>query len=225
MIEIASLYSDCQVTAVDLSFASLAYAQRKTNELEIDNINYLQADILNLQLLDGDFDVIKCEGVLHHMDNPMAGWKVLTDLLKPGGLMTIGLYSEFARTDIVKVREKITSSKVGSSEAEIKKFRELITNSKDYQKLHFAQDFFSLSEFRDLIFHVQEHRFTLLQVKNYLNKLGLKFCGFKDKDIVSKFRKFHGMESDIYDLALWHQFEESNTFTFRGMYQFWCQKS
>ena len=37
----------------------------------------------------------------------MAGWRVLTDCLKPGGLMWIGLYSELARQHIVKIREEI----------------------------------------------------------------------------------------------------------------------
>ena len=77
---------------MDLSLASLAYAKRKTTELEITNIEYLQADILKLDQLEQKFDIIESAGVLHHMDEPMAGWRVLTDLLKPGGLMMIGLY-------------------------------------------------------------------------------------------------------------------------------------
>jgi hypothetical protein len=77
---------------------------------------------------------------------------------------------------------------------------------------------------RDLIFHVQEHRFTILQIEDCLNDLGLKFCGFEDQDITSRFKEFHGEESNICDLLLWHEFEESNTNTFIGMYQFWCQK-
>jgi hypothetical protein len=94
----------------------------------------------------------------------------------------------------------------------------------DVKQLSTSSDFFSLSEFRDLVFHVQEHRFTLPQIKNCLNELGIKFCGFEDKDIVSRFKKFHGEEVDICDLVLWHQFEERNPQAFAGMYQFWCQK-
>ena len=78
------------------------------------------------------------------------------------------------------------------------------------------RDFFSLSEFRDLIFHGQEHRFTLPQIKNCLNELGLKFCGFENTELVSNFRELHGNETDIYDLELWHQFEESKPKAFIG---------
>ena len=81
-----------------------------------------------------------------------------------------------------------------------------------------------MSTLRDLVFHIQEYRFTCLEIKNCLEKLGLKFCGFGNKDIISNFRKFHSKDADIYDLELWHQFEENNPLTFGSMYQFWCQK-
>ena len=110
-IETASRFSNCHVTAVDLSLASLAYAWRKTNELGLDNLSYLQADILQLHQIGKEFDIIESSGVLHHMDKPMAGWRVLVDLLKPSGLMKIGLYSELARSQIVKTRKEIASSK------------------------------------------------------------------------------------------------------------------
>jgi len=225
-IETASYFSDCQVTAVDLSLASLAYAKRKTTELGITNLEYLQADILKLDQLEQKFDIIESVGVLHHMDEPMAGWRVLTDLLKPGGLMCIGLYSELARQHIVEVRKKITLLGVGTSESEIREFRRSLvkSNDKNHQLLIKSSDFFSLSTLRDLIFHVQEHRFTLPQIKNCLDELGLKFCGFENKDTVSNFREFHGKDADVYDLALWHQYEKSSPRAFAAMYQFWCQK-
>ena len=222
----ASRFSDCQVTAVDLSLASLAYAKRKTAELGITNLEYLQADILKLNNLKQEFDIIESAGVLHHMDEPMAGWRVLTDLLKPGGLMHIGLYSELARQNIVEVQKEITLQRVGISEFEMRKFRRSLAESNDenQQLLTKSSDFFNLSSLRDLIFHVQEHRFTLPQIKNCLDELGLKFCGFENKDAISNFMGFHGKNVDIYDLALWHQYEKSNPRAFATMYQFWCQK-
>ena len=71
---------------------------------------------------------------------------------------------------------------------------------------------------------MQEHRFILPKIQHDLNELGLKFCGFEDKDIISRFKYFHNEGSDIFDLELWYQFEENNPETFEGMYQFWCQK-
>jgi SAM-dependent methyltransferase len=225
-IRAASRFSDCQVTAVDLSLASLAYAKRKTAELGITNLRYLQADILNLNNLEQDFDVIESAGVLHHMDEPMAGWRVLRDMLKPGGLMKIGLYSELARQQIVKIKDEIVFLNVGTSRAEIRNFRKSLMASeiKGHQQITSFADFFSLSAVRDLIFHVQEHRFTLPKIKKCLDELKLEFCGFEDKNAISNFRELHGEQANIYDLVLWHQYEESNPSAFVGMYQFWCQK-
>ena len=222
----ASRFSNCHVTAVDLSLASLSYAKRKSNELLFTNIDYLQGDILHLHQVDKEFDIIESSGVLHHMDEPMAGWRVLVDVIKPGGLMKIGLYSKLARHHIEEIREEIASLGLGTSATEVRKFRQSLVESHDenHQLLTKSPDFFSFSTLRDLIFHVQEHRFTLPQIKNCLNELGLKFCGFENEVATSNFREFHGNEADIYDLEIWHQFEVRNPQAFAGMYQFWCQK-
>lgn len=49
----------------------------------------MQADILDLELMNQTFDIIESSGVLHHMKNPLAGWKVLANCLKPSGLMRV----------------------------------------------------------------------------------------------------------------------------------------
>ena len=85
------------ITAVDVSRTSLAYASIKTKELGLGNITFMHGDILDLGRVGQTFDYICCTGVLHHMENPVAGWRVLRDLQKPGGLMRIGLYSRAGR--------------------------------------------------------------------------------------------------------------------------------
>ena len=91
-ISTASRFKNAKVLAIDLSFSSLAYAKRKTEELGFKNIDYMQADILDLGKLNRKFNIIESAGVLHHMDDPIAGWRVLTDCLELGGLMKIGLF-------------------------------------------------------------------------------------------------------------------------------------
>ena len=108
----------------------------------------------------------------------------------------------------------------------MKCFRDMIIKSnKDHHKevLQFS-DFYSLSELKDLLFHVQEHQFTIPKIKDHLDKLGLKFCGFEKKQMVSDFTKINKTKDDPYDLCKWQAYEKSNPQTFAGMYQFWCQK-
>ena len=224
-IQTASQFYGCKVTAIDLSLASLAYAKRKTDEIKLNNLEYVQADILNLHHMKERFDIIESVGVLHHISEPMVGWRALKNLLKRGGLMRIGLYSQLARQHIEEIRKEIKLLSIGTSEAEMRNFRRIIIGSskESHQQLTMSKDFFSLSDLRDLIFHVQEHRFTIPHIAHCLEELDLRFCGFGNQDIISNFRVFHGKDANIYDLNLWHKYEKSNPKTFIEMYQFWCQ--
>jgi tetratricopeptide (TPR) repeat protein/SAM-dependent methyltransferase len=226
-ITTASRFKDSEVIAVDLSLASLAYAKRKTGEFDIDNINYIQADILKLRELNRQFDIIESVGVLHHMDDPIAGWKVLVDCLNQGGLMRIGLYSELARASVINYRAELARLNISPTEKNITKVRAKIVTAGDQvsTELRTWGDFFSTSELRDLIFHVQEHRFTLLEIKDHLGQLGLEFCGFEAPKIVEKFKAAYSSKEATYDLLKWNEFEQKNPNTFDRMYQFWCQKS
>ena len=224
----ASRFKNSHVTAIDLSFSSLAYAKRKTEELGILNIDYLQGDILEIGILDTKFDVIESVGVLHHMADPVAGWKVLTNHQKPNGFMKIGLYSDLARQHIVKLRDMINRENIALDKTGIIDFRRQIIKLNDtaFNKLQNSSDFYSLSAVRDLLFHVQEHRFTIPKINKIIKELGLEFIGFEFENSFPK-RKFkitHPIENSIYDLNKWHQHEILNPRLFAGMYQFWVQK-
>lgn len=225
----ATRFANCKVLAIDLSLSSLSYATRKTRQLGISNIDYMQADILDLDNMDKQFDLIECAGVLHHMAEPLAGWKILTELLKPGGLMKIGLYSELARKSVVEIREKIAEMGLLPNTDNILKLRAEALNSdaEVFTKIKRFRDFNSTSELRDLLFHVQEHRFSLPQIKNNLEVLGLNFAGFEFVDIsrLNLFKQANPEPQALYCLDTWHQFELENPNTFAGMYQFWLQKN
>ncbi|MBL4691523.1 MAG: tetratricopeptide repeat protein [Rhodospirillales bacterium] len=227
----ARRFSNARVLAVDLSLSSLSYALRKTNEFGFPNIEYAQADIMELGGLGRRFDLIECVGVLHHLGDPLAGWRVLVDLLRPQGLMKIGLYSETARQDIVRGRALIAEQGYTSSPEDIRRCRQdIITQGQDgnpeMAKICNAKDFFSLSNCRDLLFHVQEHRFTLPQIKDALQTLELEFLGFEmqDQKPMKMFRKSNPNRAALTSISRWHDFELENPHTFRGMYQFLCKK-
>lgn len=225
-IAAANRFNNSKVLAIDLSLSSLAYAKRKTQELGIQNIEYMQSDILCLRDLNHQFDIIECAGVLHHMNDPIAGWEVLADCLRPGGLMRIGLYSEMARKHVVDYRNRIAEAGLVTSEDSIRSIRTSIARCDDDSSKIICSvlDYFSMSEMRDLLFHVQEHRFTIPQIEENLMKLGLEFCGFEANHIVAAFKELNPTKGAEYDLYEWHTFEQDNPRAFAGMYQFWCQK-
>ena len=225
-IDTAARFKNAKVLAIDLSLSSLAYAQRKTEAFGVQNLEYMQADLLDLGQLNKTFDIIESSGVLHHMEKPMAGWKVLVSCLKVGGLMKIGLYSELARQHIVKMREEIQQLNTETDHIGMKRFRNGVIRSKapHHQLIISSPDFHSMGSLQDLLFHVQEHRFTIPQIQHCLTKLGLKFCGFEVGTITQDFKRTNSGEDDAYDLIKWHTYEQAHPHAFAGMYQFWCQK-
>ena len=105
----AARFPHASITAVDVSRRSLAYATIKAQEHGFDKLAFLHGDILDLDILGQTFDYICCTGVLHHMEEPLAGWHVLVRLLRPGGLMRIGLYSRAGRKAVAKAQDAATS--------------------------------------------------------------------------------------------------------------------
>ena len=216
------------VLAVDLSLGSLAYAARKTAELGLSNIAYAQADILALGKLERRFDIIECAGVLHHLADPLAGWRVLSELCKPGGYMLMALYSEQGRKDLRPVAELVAAGGYGTSADELRRFRAdvlaLDETSKAGSIVSTRDDFYSLSMLRDLAFHVQEHRFTIGKIDHALRELGLEFCGFGlTPNIRDRFQARFGA-ADLASLPLWDTFESENPGTFAAMYHLVVRK-
>ncbi len=228
-ISTALAYPDTKLLAVDLSLASIAYAKRKTNELGLKNISYGQADIMELRSLDRKFDIIECAGVLHHMHDPQKGWQVLCDLLKDDGFMLIGLYSEIGRRDIVAAREFIQTHGYGSDIADIRKCRkDLLAQDEGNLARQVLRhgDFYAASACRDLIFHVQEHRFTIPLLVEAFEQLNLEFLGFtvNFKHQEEAYKRTYPDDKNMNDLDNWNQFEEENPDLFSGMYKFWVRK-
>jgi tetratricopeptide (TPR) repeat protein/SAM-dependent methyltransferase len=196
--------------------------------LGVTNIEYAQADILRAASIGRTFDVIESGGVLHHLDDPMAGWRALLTLLRPGGLMFLGLYSEQGRQGVVAGRDFITARGYRQTADDIRRFRQDVASAPDAPvgKLLRSPDFFSVSGCRDLFFHACEHRMSLPQIDSFLRENELTFLGFHlESQWLQKFRRRHPDEAALTDLALWHEFETEHPPAFGAMYHFWLQKA
>jgi len=219
----AQKYLGARVLAVDLSLGSLSYAKRNTPAPLAAHIEYAQGDILKLATIGRDFDVIDCSGVLHHMADPLEGWRILLTLLRPGGLMHLGFYSEAGRKDVVAARSFIADRGFGSTPPEIRRCRQELLNTPLAGVARFA-DFFTTSECRDLLFHVHEARMTIPAIAAFIGEHHLKFLGFEFAAPDRLRNHFAASGWSLTDLDRWHEFETRHPNTFSGMYQFWVQK-
>jgi SAM-dependent methyltransferase len=230
-IATARRFADSSVLAVDLSLASLAYAKRKTLELGVPNIAYRHADLLALGSLGERFHLVEASGVLHHLEDPLAGWRVLAGLAEPGGFMRIGLYSERGRRHMVHGRQFIAQRGFDATPAGIRACRAAIraaTQDELLARIARNEDFYSLSGCRDMLFHVQEKRFSLPEVAAMIDALGLRFLGFEFPDsgiTVSRYRARFPADALMRNLDNWHRYEQDNPDCFARMYQFWVRKT
>ncbi len=226
-IQFVQRFRGVRVLAVDLSLSSISYAKRKTQELGITNIEYAQADILKLGNIARTFDIIESVGVLHHLADPFAGWRILLSRLRPGGFMGLGFYSEIARRHVAKTREIIAARGYASTPDDIRRFRQdlAVHEGAELNWLSKVPDFYSTSACRDLLFHVQEHRLTLDQIESFIDELGLHFIGFElDPDALRQYRARFTDDPFGTNLRNWARFEADNPDTFVGMYRFWIQQ-
>ena len=229
----AARYGDIKITAVDLSVTSLTYGMRKCHELGVNNVQFIKSDILNLISLNKKFDVIECSGVLHHMSSPNDGLRVLKNILKPGGYLKLGLYSELARKFVVKMKEYIKIKNYSDTPEDMKKFRNDIFNHQENNisndivtKLFLSNCFWNLSGVRDLIFHKQEYRYCIDELMEIFNLFNFEFLGFViQKDILDYFTEKFPNDKYKSNLKNWDYLEKNHPEIFGGMYQFWLKNN
>jgi SAM-dependent methyltransferase len=227
VLELAQSYRGAHVLAIDLSLSSLAHAKRRTPSRLADKVEFAQADIMALGSLDRRFDLINAAGVFHHMPDPWAGWREIVRLMKPDGVMQVGLYSAHARRDIVTARQIIADRGYRPTAADIRRLRHDLTTSGDrftFMRLH---DYFTVSTCRDLLFHVHEVQTTIPEIQAFLADNGLRFIGFDFGALEGQehYRNLFARNGwSLGDLGRWDTFERENPQVFAGMYIFWVQK-
>jgi ubiquinone/menaquinone biosynthesis C-methylase UbiE len=227
-VQVAQIYPNARLLAVDISRTSLAYAQRKTRELGLRNIEYAQADILKLGAIGRAFDRIESVGVLVTFAEPEIGWRVLISLLRPGGKMRIGLYSEAARRVIAEARAHIAERGYRAAAEDIRKCRQdIIREAQRWKMLIGSRDFYSMSGCRDLMFNVVESCHTIPEIAAFLQDNDLSFLGFEfseDPSVIERFQKQFQDPDALTNLDHWHAFEADHPETFWGMYLFTLRK-
>ena len=226
---------DAAVTAIDVSLSSLAYASRKAEELGLTDVDFLQADLLECPAWGRQFDVVESVGVLHHLEDPAAGFEALAGRLRAGGLLKVGVYSRRGRAPMDRARALLAERGLIPSHGiagpdRVRAAREtllpLLRNDPGLRPLLEVRDLYALSSFRDLLLHPLETAFDLQGIGTLLRSNGLRFLGFAElpRSTLAAFRaRFPEPEAET-DLGAWDAFEAERPSTFLGMYRFWCQR-
>lgn len=207
------------ILAIDLSRTSLAYAIDRTGARSRERIRFALADLLAVRELGQRFEVIEAMGVLHHLDDPEAGLRALMEVLQPGGIIGIGLYSAAARARLDVVRQRFGRDDALTDD-EVRSFRAWALAGLDAPDLLHSPDFYSIGGCRDAFFHVREHRYSLDQIGEMLDRAGLTLLAVQTPSMAAE--RLAALP-DPADLAGWAAAEREHDDLFLGMYELWAR--
>jgi SAM-dependent methyltransferase len=94
IINVAQYFQNCKFVGADISKNSLEIANEIKKKNKIENIDFVQKNILTDISKLGKFDSILCMGVLHHLSNPKKGLQILSKMLNPDGIIFLYVYGK-----------------------------------------------------------------------------------------------------------------------------------
>jgi carbamoyltransferase len=86
-----------RVIGADMCLNSLRLAERFRREHRLSRVRFVQMNLFRPCFRPGHFDVVLCNGVLHHTGDPRGGFERLVPLVRPGGFIIVGLYNKYGR--------------------------------------------------------------------------------------------------------------------------------
>lgn len=104
------------VTALDLSRQSLGRARLHCLLHGLRGVNFLAGDLCDAAVAEGPFGLIDAYGVLHHLEDPLAGLRSLASRLCEGGILRVMVYSRYARREEEAIRRALRILKVRKPE-------------------------------------------------------------------------------------------------------------
>jgi SAM-dependent methyltransferase len=183
------LNPEAQVVAVDLSAGALEVAKERCRRSGADRVEFHHLSLYDVDRLPGEFDLINCVGVLHHLPDPVRGIQSLAAKLAPGGIMHIFVYGELGRWEIGLMQEAIAlvqgdkrgdyidGVKVGRSIfAALPENNRLVRREKERWSLENHRD----ESFADMYVHPQEIDYNISTLFELIDASGLEFVGFSN---------------------------------------------
>jgi ubiquinone/menaquinone biosynthesis C-methylase UbiE len=89
------LMAECgaaEVVGVDLSERNVDTCRGRAERRGLTQCSFVQGSLMEIPFPDAAFDVVWCNGVLHHSEDPDRGLAELTRILRPGGRLWLYLY-------------------------------------------------------------------------------------------------------------------------------------
>ncbi|MEM9164055.1 MAG: class I SAM-dependent methyltransferase [Cyanobacteria bacterium P01_F01_bin.4] len=183
------LNPQAQVEAIDMSAGALDVARERCRRSGADRVTFHHLSLYDADQLPGQFDLINCVGVLHHLPDPIRGIQALAPTLAPGGLMHIFVYAALGRFEISLMQQAIAllqGDRQGDYRDGVQVGRQLFANLPEtnrlvqYEKTRWAAENQRDECFADMYVHPQEIDYTIDTLFDLIEASGLAFLGFSN---------------------------------------------
>ena len=185
LIQLAQLLTDAgrpyEITYLDLSEASRRIAEKRAKVRKLQGITFVTGSLLNAAA-HGPFDYIDCCGVLHHLDDPQAGFDALSGALAPDGGMGLMVYAPHGRSGVYPLQAAFGAALEGMKPRDRLKRAKAI-----YAKIPDAHPFKRNTRvvdhksgdagFYDLLLHSTDRAFSITELLEMLGAAGLDYTG------------------------------------------------
>jgi carbamoyltransferase len=152
-----------RVIGTDMCLNSLRLAEKFRREHGIRHVRFLQMNLFKPCFKPEQFDVVLCNGVLHHTADPRGGFEIIQRLVRPGGYIVIGLYNTYGRlmTDLRRNIFRVTGGRGKWLDA--------------YLRSRFVTPDKRRAWFNDQYRHPHESKHTIDEVLEWFDRVGLEF--------------------------------------------------
>ncbi len=183
------LNSQASVVGIDLSAGALAVAKERCQRSGANRVEFHHLSLYDVEQLPGEFDLINCVGVLHHLPDPIRGIQALAKKLAPGGLMHIFVYGELGRWEIQLMQKAIAllqADKRGDYRDGVQVGRQIFASLPENNRIvKREKERWSLENhrdenFADMYVHPQEIDYNIETLFELIDASGLEFIGFSN---------------------------------------------
>lgn len=183
------LNPQAHVTGIDLSAGALQVAKERCRRSGANRVEFHHLSLYDVAHLAGEFDLINCVGVLHHLPDPIRGIQALAPKLAPGGLMHIFVYGELGRWEIQLMQKAIAllqGDRRGDYRDGVQVGRQLFAALPENNRLvKRERERWSLENqrdecFADMYVHPQEIDYNIETLFELIDASGLDFVGFSN---------------------------------------------
>lgn len=178
---------DAEIVHLDISAASSAIASARIDARKLTNTRFVQGAIEDLPTLGlGEFDYIDCCGVLHHLEDPVAGLRLIRAALKPDGGLGMMVYAPLGRTGVYHAQAMLQMIAGNAPDPErIAAARDLLANLPDGNWLKrnpYVGDHVDLGDsgIYDLLLHRRDRAYSVPELAGLMQQGGMRPVNFVD---------------------------------------------